>query len=311
MDQRPALKKIPLILVTGFLGSGKTSLLCNLLKRYSGKWRIAIVQNEFAAGHVDGTTLKQTQSPFELLEINNGSLFCACQLGDFVARLDPFLDQANPDLIILEATGLADPASMGQILHSGNLAQKLYLAAIWCIADAANFLKIINVVNRTKQQIRLADLILINKIDLVQETKSIRQKIADLNPSAPVLETRYGITEGIDLEQMLSDGALLPDRQLSSVSSEGRPPFNTCVIKTNRLFDETATRQFISSQAPKLIRMKGYVRVSPESTLLVQTVFNEINLLIINDYDGPTELIALGTELNRQDFSRQFLALPS
>ncbi|MFO7617141.1 MAG: GTP-binding protein [Bacteroidales bacterium] len=310
MDQGPAVKKTPLILVTGFLGSGKTSLLCDLLQRYPGQWRIAVIQNEFAPGRVDGITLRQTKAPFDLLEINNGSLFCACQLGDFITRLEPFLDLARPDLILMEATGLADPVSLGQILHSGNLADRIYLAAVWCVIDAANFLKIIDTVSRSRQQARLADLILINKTDLVPDTLALRQRISDLNPLAPLIETSFGATGGIDLARLLEAGEVHSDHLITNGVSEERPPISSCVVRSNRLFDAASTERFIRDQAPGLIRMKGYVRISPGQTLHVQTVYGEVNLLTVNDYEGPTELIALGGGLNRHDFSKQFLALP-
>ena len=82
MDQGTPIGKIPLILITGFLGSGKTSLLKQILRETGSEKRIAIVQNEFAPGRVDSNELQSTGFPFDLLEVNNGSVFCACLLDD-------------------------------------------------------------------------------------------------------------------------------------------------------------------------------------------------------------------------------------
>jgi len=195
MDQGNHLKKVPFILVTGFLGSGKTSLLLDLVRKYSDQIRIAIVQNEFAPGHVDGFTLKQSDKPFELLEINNGSVFCACLLGDFITRLAPFIDDHQPDLILLEATGLADPVSLGQVLQAPELADKIFLAGSWCLVDALNFHRIIGSISRARHQVRIADIVWINKTDLVSDTGAIRAMILEMNPFARIIETTFGATD--------------------------------------------------------------------------------------------------------------------
>ncbi len=316
MDQGDSLKKIPFILITGFLGSGKTTLLMDLVRKYSGDLRLAIVQNEFAPGHTDGITLRRSEQPFELLEINNGSVFCACLLSDFIDRLEPFINQVHPDVILLEATGLADPISLGQIIHSDKLTDKIYLAASWCIVDAANFHKIIDTVSRTRHQIRIADLIWINKTDLVSDTKAIRERITEINPFADIIETTYGATNQIDLRHLLchpGEGRDLPGKDPGRVTrdadSEPRPPIGSCVVRSNRYFDPEAVKNFVEEKSPGLYRLKGYIRINLQETLAVQCVFDQIQILLITGYDGPTELIALGPDLNNREFSKQFLAL--
>ena len=329
MDQGDSLKKVPFILITGFLGSGKTTLILDLVRRYSGDLRLAIVQNEFAPGHTDGITLRRSEQPFELLEINNGSVFCACLLSDFIDRLEPFINQVNPDVILLEATGLADPVSLGQIIHSDKLTDKIYLAASWCIVDAANFHKIIGPVSRTRHQIRIADLIWINKTDRVSDTKAIRERIHEINPFAEIIETTYGATDQIDFLQSTCHPRESGDRMTTSLAtpchsresgdrvpliphelhSSPRPPIGSCVVRSNRYFDPAAVKKFVVEKSPDLYRLKGYIRISLQETLAVQCVFDHIQVLSITGYDGPTELIALGPDLNNREFSKQFLAL--
>ena len=101
MDKSIDLKKIPFILITGFLGSGKTSLLKQILQTIGSETKIAIVQNEFAPGKSDSVELQNQDKVFDLLEVNNGSVFCACQLDNFVSRLDETtLNKIYDDLII-------------------------------------------------------------------------------------------------------------------------------------------------------------------------------------------------------------------
>jgi len=86
------MAKIPTYLITGFLGSGKTTFIKHVIEYYNNKERIAVMQNEFAPANYDGTELKRlTTKHFDLLEINNGSAFCVCLLSTFLSSLKKFL----------------------------------------------------------------------------------------------------------------------------------------------------------------------------------------------------------------------------
>jgi G3E family GTPase len=136
------MQKIPLHIISGFLGSGKTTLLKNIIDKYADSVKIGIIQNEFAPANIDGVTLNQTGKNFNLLEIKNGSVFCVCLLGTFTRSLEQFIDEYQPEAIIVEASGLSDTTSMVEVMSSGNLADKIYLAANWCIVDALIFRKL-------------------------------------------------------------------------------------------------------------------------------------------------------------------------
>ncbi|MDD4645848.1 MAG: GTP-binding protein [Bacteroidales bacterium] len=310
MDQGNHLRKVPFILVTGFLGSGKTSLLLDLVQKYSGRLRLAIVQNEFTPGHTDAFSLKQAGQSFELLEINNGSVFCACLLGDFITRLDLFIEKHKPDLILLEATGLADPMSLGQVLQAPELADKIYLAGSWCLADAPNFHRIIGTITRARNQVSIADIVWINKIDLVNNTAAIRAKVLEINPFARIIETTFGNTDQLDLFNSLSPvipaqaGAVTP----AKAGSGDRPDFSSCVVRSNRFFNEQKVRDFILEHSENLQRMKGYIRINESDTMAIQSVFTDLSIRIIAGYDGLSELIAIGQNLNKREFSKQLLS---
>lgn len=321
MDKGDPVKKIPFLLVTGFLGSGKTTLLLDLVRKYSSHLRMAIVQNEFAPGHVDGNTLRQSGKSFKILEINNGSVFCACLLSDFIEKLDPFIEEAKPDVILLEATGLANPVSLGQIIHSEKLSEKIFLAASWCMVDASNFSRVIDAIASARHQVRMADHVWINKTDLVRNTSEIRKKIESINPFARVSETAYASTHEVDFNKLLRpDNQNLTPYTRKPISDKlypnpeplnkiTRPETGSCVIRTNRFYDLKRVEEFISNESGKLYRMKGYIRISPDETFAVQTVFNDIKVSMIRNYDGPTEIIILGPGLNCREFSKKFQPL--
>lgn len=108
----------PFYIVTGWLGSGKTTLLKKILTKFGNTKRIAVIQNEFAPSGVDGHELKNTGKPFQLIEINNGSVFCVCQLDNFMGVLEKLTNEYKPEAIYLESSGLADPISIAEILQS-------------------------------------------------------------------------------------------------------------------------------------------------------------------------------------------------
>ena len=113
------MSKIPFHIISGFLGSGKTTFLKRILEQYSGEKKIGIIQNEFAPANIDGVELRKSGKDFNLLEINNGSVFCVCLLGDFVSSLEKFVDEYHPDDIIIEASGLSDTTSISEIIAAG------------------------------------------------------------------------------------------------------------------------------------------------------------------------------------------------
>ncbi|MBK6283442.1 MAG: hypothetical protein IPF54_13020 [Draconibacterium sp.] len=113
-----------------FSGSGKTTFLKRIIDKYSDEYKIGIIQNEFAPANIDGAELKKSGKDFNLLEINNGSVFCVCLLGDFVRSLEKFIDEIQPEILIIEASGLSDTTSVAEVISSGSLSEKIYLAPI-------------------------------------------------------------------------------------------------------------------------------------------------------------------------------------
>jgi G3E family GTPase len=185
--------KIPFYLVTGFLGSGKTTFLKQVLERFGDSRKVAVVQNEFAPASIDGTDLKQVSKPFEILEINNGSVFCVCLLSDFKSSLNRFIREHHPDAVFLEASGLADPIAVAEVLQAEELKDIVYLAYIWTVVDVPNFLRLKTMVKRLTHQVAVADRIILNKIDLADDEmlENVREVVREINPFAEISTASY------------------------------------------------------------------------------------------------------------------------
>jgi G3E family GTPase len=297
------MANIPFFIATGFLGSGKTTLLKRFLEEHAEQKRIAIIQNEFAESNIDSRDLKSIDKPFEILEINRGSVFCVCLLSDFVSSCAALVDRVKPDAVILEASGLADPIAIAQILQAPELQERVSLRYLWCIADAAHFLQMEKTITRIGHQIRVADEVLVNKIDLVNDEvlEAIKERIVTLNPLAKISEVSYCDTDiaNVFLPVTGEDPiALQRAREHSSLPSSKRPPIHSAAIRTHTRISRQKLDAFLSTVASDCYRCKGFVNLREGGVVSVQVSFETKRIEMVATYQGPTELIALGPAID-------------
>lgn len=285
---------VPLYLVTGFFGSGKTSFLKYFLEEQGRRKKVAIVQNEFSSTNIDGKEINTTDN-YRVLEVNNGSAFCVCVLGSFIKSLAEFVDQEQPDLLIMEASGMSDPIGLGQIFQSPQLKGKVYLDHIWCVVDAFNYDKMTALRFRMEHQLQVADTVIVNKTDLAgDKTNQVLNNIKQINPFARVLAANYA---RIDLT---NTGKVQKFFAFDNKTSATRPDLDSYVIKSNGKITEEKLKDFIASLKGKCIRSKGYVKLFEERTVFVQGVFDDYSFSEVNITINVTELLIIGNfEENR------------
>ncbi len=298
------MPKIPFHIISGFLGSGKTTFLKRIIEKYASETNIGIVQNEYAPANIDGAELKKSEKNFNLLEINKGSVFCVCLLSDFVRSLEKFIDKVQPKMIIVEASGLSDTTSIAEVVSAGSLAEKIYLASNWCIVDAQNFTKVGLMKQRVFHQLRMADVVVINKTDLIESgIDLIRAEIKKANPFAEIREATYC---KIDFE--LGNSAI-NKFYFGEIKSLSRPDVNSMVIKTGRKISKNSLELFLNDWAPKAYRIKGFVNLKEGKTAAVQCAFDSKEIMeIANDFH-PTELIAISDQFTLREWIRAFKEL--
>lgn len=295
------MNKIPFHIISGFLGSGKTTFLKRIIEKYSDKSKIGIIQNEFAPANIDGAELKKSGKDFSLLEINNGSVFCVCLLGNFVRSLENFIDECDPDILIIEASGLSDTTSISEVVSDGSLSEKIYLASNWCIVDAQNFAKVGLMKQRVSHQIRMADVVVINKIDLAENSvKIIRSDIKKANPFAEIRETTFC---NIDFE--LGNSAI-NKYFFGEVKTMSRPDINSMVIKSGRKISRQSLDMFLKEWASKAYRIKGFVNLKEGKTAAIQCTFDSVEIIEIENAFHPTEIIALSDQFNLREWNKSF-----
>lgn len=293
-------------LITGFLGSGKTTLLKNILENFSDHKRIAVIQNEFAPTGTDGKVLRNTGKNFKLIEINNGSVFCLCQLGNFIQQLEKLLEKHSPELIFLEASGLSDPLSIIELLQSERLINKVVLSGIISIADCVNFEKGLGGLPRFRHQLMIADLILLNKIDLYHnQTVRIENSIRELNPFATIHRTSFcNIPLSLIFREKIRKHRAA--ERFRGESSAGRPEMKTSVLRSNDRIKEDKAMAFLDNLQKECIRTKGWIQLAEGKTLAVQTVFDQREVETINSFQGPSELITFSEKIGIKELRQLF-----
>jgi G3E family GTPase len=211
MSAPPSSDKIPVTVLTGYLGAGKTTLLNRILSEPHGK-KYAVVVNEFGEIGIDNDLVVGVDE--EVFEMNNGCICCTVR-GDLVRILDGLMRRKGKfDGIIVETTGLADPAPVAQTFFvDENVGRKTRLDAVVTVADAKWLEDRLQDAPEAKNQIAFADVILINKTDLVSaaELDEVEARIRGINRYAKVHKTERA---QVPLEEVLSRNAFDLDRIL-------------------------------------------------------------------------------------------------
>ena len=211
MSEQVSSDKIPVTVLTGYLGAGKTTLLNRILSEPHGK-KYAVIVNEFGEIGIDNDLVVGADE--EVFEMNNGCICCTVR-GDLVRILDGLMRRKGKfDAIIVETTGLADPAPVAQTFFiDENVGRKTRLDAVVTVADAKWLNERLKDAPEAKNQIAFADVILINKTDLVspEELSEVEARIRGINPYAKVHKTERA---QIPLNEVLGRNAFDLDRIL-------------------------------------------------------------------------------------------------
>lgn len=198
-------RRIPVTILTGFLGSGKTTLLNRILHENHGK-RIAVIENEFGEVGVDNDLVIGAEE--EIFEMNNGCICCRVR-GDLIRILHSLMDRrAGFDYIMIETTGLADPGPVVQTFFlEETLREALIVDAVVTVVDAKFIEAHIDGNDKAKEQIAFADVILLNKADLVdaQTLDSLEVRLRRVNAAAKIHRT---VNACIAMDQVLNQGGV-------------------------------------------------------------------------------------------------------
>lgn len=213
MTETSAQKPIPVTVLTGYLGSGKTTLLNRILSENHGR-KYAVIVNEFGEIGIDNDLI--VESDEEIYEMNNGCVCCTVR-GDLIRVVEGLMRRPGRfDAIIVETTGLADPVPVAQTFFmDDDVRAKTELDAVVALVDAKHLPLRLKDSREAEDQIAFADVVLLNKTDLVtpEELERVEATVRVINPSARIYRTQRS---EIDLGKVLDQGAFNLDRALEN-----------------------------------------------------------------------------------------------
>jgi G3E family GTPase len=230
---------IPVTVLTGYLGAGKTTLLNRILSENHGR-RYAVIVNEFGEIGIDNDLIVDADE--EVFEMNNGCICCTVR-GDLIRIIEGLMKRRGAfDAIVIETTGLADPAPVAQTFFvDDDVRARASLDAIVTVVDARHILLRLEDSHEAEEQIAFADVILLNKTDLVDAggLEQVRRRIRSINAQATLHETQNC---AVPLEAVLERGAFDLDRIL-----EIEPNF---LSEDDHEHDDAITSVSLRSEAP-------------------------------------------------------------
>ncbi|GAB4268511.1 MAG: GTP-binding protein [Deferrisomatales bacterium] len=266
-------------LITGFLGSGKTTFLNRVIHAFPKDRKLMILMNEFGEVGVDGTLVEGED--LDLLEISKGSIFCVCVKTDFIKGLHEIARTIQPDVLIVESTGVANPSDLKRDLELPFFQGRFRLAEQFCVVDASTFEEAFEVFASVEKQIASSTVFLINKVDLAtpEQVARVKELVARHHPAPRFFETTYAevpveeLFFGDEPKRAASgppDGAasLLSDEELEAAIDKLLEAPSPEAIPPDRLLSavytwDGGTRDLFEAMAESLpkgiVRAKGFV----------------------------------------------------
>jgi G3E family GTPase len=249
---------IPLALVTGFLGSGKTTFLNHCARRFVGR-KVVYLVNEFAGLDVDGQLLAGLGP--DVVGVAGGSIFCQCLVGEFILHLGElpqrFGGVTPVEGVVVEASGMADPRVVADLLRDTHLDEVYRLASVVAIADPGSLFKLVATLPNLGAQLRAADVVVMNKCDLFPEPEIATAEgiVRDLRPDVRLVRA---VQAEVDLDPF----AVVAQHSIHGVLAEcADAHYSALTVRLTKAVDLPRLLAAFEGCRAELYRGKGFLPV--------------------------------------------------
>ncbi len=267
----------PITLITGPLGSGKTTLLRHILATHPAK--IAIVMNEFGEIAIDTKVIEGKN--VRIAELGGGCVCCSL-LGEFEAAVNEIIEKVAPEMIIVETTGLAEPEAL--VFNIQEALPQCRLDGVVSVIDADMLVRFPELGHTTRLQIEGADILLLNKIDLIEpmQIEPLETKLREINPTAAIVRTErcrtdpellFGIARSpreirsrVMMPSAMSDISR-GEKKIARPKHRHQPEFDSFAFSSDKIFSRDCFERFANSLPASIIRAKGFVCFSDGAQL--------------------------------------------
>ncbi|MBV9128641.1 MAG: GTP-binding protein [Verrucomicrobia bacterium] len=307
---------IPVSVLTGFLGAGKTTLL-NYILREQREHKFALIINEIGKIGIDGQLVESAQD--EVIEMSNGCICCTVRK-DLVQSLQRLIKRGGFDYILIETTGIADPGPIAQtFVNIPQLSRFVQLDSIITVVDAEQILQQVKEIEVAKDQIALADFVLLNKTDLVDEATlgRVGELIRKLNPHTRIVRTTQSqapLKELLDVNAFDVEKKLQADPDfLNELRAQGKHHHDVVShsFAFDRPFDVAKFEKFVQriTEQEKIYRSKGFLAIASHSH---RAIFHGVNNRFHIFWDRPwkegethgSQLVFIGKKLDADALER-------
>lgn len=281
--------KTPITLITGYLGSGKTTLLRHIIDNMTDR-KFAVLMNEFGQIAIDSKIIKGKN--IDMVELKGGCVCCSLT-GEFEAAIKEIREKIKPELIVIETTGVAEPdAIIGDITEN---IEGVRMDAVVTVVDADAMIKFPSIGYTGRVQIEMANIILLNKIDLVDDVQleNVEGILKRINPNASIFQTTYCKIDADLILDVNIEHKLVEKREHEHhITEAGIGHF---VYTSGKKLDKGKLEEFLFGLPPDVVRTKGFV-VTSEGTFLVNFVFGRFDF---EEFQAEkNELVFIGRNMN-------------